>query len=489
METEGETRSNSPSSMAATKKGYVCVPQKWRVYIYIVTTMYVLWFNFLEYVSLVMDKYNVERYKLEDIKHEKQAVSSVGELTPIARNNSLTRRDSREVLLGWLDNDPFEGSNSFEYESFGQALAMVTRGCARNGYIQFLASLVLRNEDICDPLAKLSRTFDEIKKKTEKTVKFRFLFKKLTSFLKDVERGKIEDMIQMIHFISEDVATRPCTWWMEFEHGFLRCDSAPRNVFETGLATMSLFFSWGANFDVHGLANVRDSPRRMHDSMLTLFMICAMERIGNSWESEINVTEFGGTERILKSEWKEGFTRHTSQKTKTSEAMFKDNAVWDVMLNECNEFVETSWSAAVMERGLWGLECGRQFVKRSDFDKLMGLVEQEDEVDLTEFDSRALLAFAICGVIRFHGNTGDAIFRMVELGDVQRVLKGQLPAVSIQDLVDLQIMEKVGKDRYMMKNIPGIDRKYKGSDVDGRISFTTHKYNTRFSALATQNIL
>lgn len=73
------------------------------------------------------------------------------------------------------------------------------------------------------------------------------------------------------------------------------------------MEVMSHLFVAGTNLDMHGILKIRDSPRKMNGSKMKMFMISGMESIGKIWQREIKVNEFGGTKRVLMSDWKEEF--------------------------------------------------------------------------------------------------------------------------------------------------------------------------------------
>lgn len=465
----------------------LCDPRKYRTYIYVVSTLWFWWFQSLEYFSRILERIGSKYCLLDDIFHEDE-VNAVGERTVLARSNSISRVDSRELLLGWLEIEPIEGMPYCYYESPFQMWQYVHQVSVRTGYIHYLCSLVLRNEDISVPLGKLAKTFTCMKRQAEKSVKFRFLFKKITKWLEHTEKGKVEDMIQMIHFISEDIASRPSIWLLEFEHRLLRCGNVETTVYETSLAIMSLFFSFGGNIDQHGLAQCRESPRKMHDCMLSLFMISALERCSNGAVGEINVTEYGEVSRSLLSNWEEDFTRCKSKNVHKNDLMFKDKVMWDVMTNHCCEYFESTWTADLMERALWNLQWGRQFVKKSDYEKIASRVKENSTEKLSGMDTHVFLACVIGGAMRLFGE-GDGAYRMLERADApMEVRLKTAPDVSVQDLVDMKVLRVLGKNKFVINWIPGKDRAYRGVAEEECISLVPHVRNVSFNARPNQTI-
>lgn len=430
---------------------------------------------------MLLDRIGSKYCLLDDVIHEDE-VNSVGERTVLARSNSISRVDSRELLLGWLDITPIVGMPYCYYENSLQMWRYIHQVSVRTGYIHYLCSLVLRNEDISIALNKLSKTFSCMKREAEKSIKFRFLFRKFTKWLEHTEKAKVEDMIQMIHFISEDIYSRPAIWLLEFEHRFLRCGNVESTVYETSLAIMSLFFSYGGNIDLHGLAQCRASPRKMHDCILSLFMISALERCSSGAMGEINVTEYGEIGRILLSNWKEDLPLNKSKNSKPGDLMFKDMVMWDVMTNHCCEYFESTWAEEKMERALWNLQWGRQFVKKSDYDKIAMRVNEGSTSKLSEMEAHVLLACVIGGAIRLFG-AGDGPYRMLERVDApMEVHVKTVPSVTVQDLVDMKVLRAVGKDKFAVNWIPGKDKAYRGVEDGGAISLVPHGRNVRFKA-------
>lgn len=465
----------------------LCDPRKYRTYIYVVSTICVWWFQILELFSIILDRIGSKYCLLDEVFHEDE-VNSVGERTVLARSNSISRVDSTELLLGWLEVKPIDGMPYCYYESKLQMWRYIIQASVRTGYIRFLCSLVLRNQDISVPLNKLAKTFTCMKREAQKSVKFRFLFKKFIKWLEHTEKGKVEDMIQMIHYISEDIYSRPTIWLLEFEHRLLRCGNVEPTVYETSLAMMSLFFSYGGNIDQHGLAQCRESPRKMHDCMLALFMISALERCSSGAIGEINVTEYGEIGRILLSNWKEGFHLRKSKTTKPDDLMFKDRVMWDMMTNNCCEYFESTWTEEHMQRGVWNLQWGRQFVKKSDYDKIVMRVKEGSTAKLSEMDAHILLACVIGGALRLFG-AGDGPYRMLERADApMEVHVKTLPTVTVQDLLDMRVLRACGKGKFVVNWIPGKDKTYRGVDDGGNISLVPHIRNVSFRARPNQAI-
>lgn len=444
------------------------------------TNLFYLWYTVLERFSLLLDWCGIEWGLLKEVDAG-ICINPVGDRSPVMRCNSLSRQNSTEVLLECLRNDLFQGKTTFQYHSLANMMRCIVDGCARVAYLRYLAKLIKRQDDIAVPLSKLSKTFTVIKRRSQKTVKFRFMFKTLRTFLNDMEQGKVENMARLVQILCDDMLARQPAWWLMLEHSLLRAENAPDNVYEASLATLSMFQQHGAHLHAGGLTHIRASPNRIHNALLTLFMICGVEHCADSFCGEINVTEYSGTERIFTSDWTSDFTTTASHNVSPSSPAFKDCVFWDVMENGCCELVESTWSVSRLRRAMWALQHGRRFVKRSDYDKIMILFDKQDKsVDLSGFDSRMLLALSIGGFARFHANGGDAIFRMVEDDSARHVLHGRLPRVSVQDLIDLHVLRDQGKQTYVM-HLDCIDVKYKADLAGDGVSFTKHTSNKSFS--------
>lgn len=481
-------RMSMDKASSKEKVGVLFETYQWCRFIGVVTSFYLAWYNLLEHLSRILEHYNIRYGKINDEEPD-AAFNSIGEPTSLTRCNSLLRQDSRDILLKWLDKEVRVESNTIRFESYSQMMAFIMRGCARNAYIKFLANLVLQSPDLVPSLTKLSKTFIEMQRHTAKTVKFRFLFKSFKKFLRDVGTGKVENLSQMIRLIADNISTRRPIWWMEFEYGFIRCDSSPQNVYESALAIIGIFHRYGVDFDSHDMVNLRKCPRRLHDAMLTLFMVCAVQKCTLEMKNELNITAFGGTDRVLLSNWKDDFKMTPSPKVKASEETMKDLFMWNAMLNECSEYVDGSWSINLLSRVMWALQWGRQFVERCDYDRLMTEVNQDDiNTDLTDFKARVLLAFVITGVVRCRGDGNDAFFRMIEATEATCVLRGRLPSLCIQDLIDLRVLQCVGKNQYVT-DFPYSCPKFNTEIVDEQVSFSENSYNKSFYALPTQTVL
>lgn len=483
--------------------GVECKLQQWERFIRNTTSLFLLWYNLLERIARILDRFNI-RWGKPDNQRPGVVVNSIGERTAICRRNSFCRQDSRQCLLQWMDKNPdgkkpTQGSEIFYYDSFTQMISYLVRGCARSAYINFLANVVIRSSNLTVPISKLTKTIAEIERQSAKAVKFRFFFKDLKTFLNDVQQGKGENMSDFIRLISNDISTKRCTWWLEFEHRYLRWNSTNDNVYETKLAIFSLFFQHGGNFDIRGFAQIRESPKRLHDGMLTMLMICAVAGTTSALTNEINVTEFGGTDRILLSSWKENFRMAPSPKGKVSDGTMKDILMWNAMLNDCSEYVESSWSLNLLTRSMWALQWGRKFVQRKDYFKLMAVIGQDDDgTDLTGFDARAILAFVIAGFVRYPDNGNGIFLSLVGVTDAEvpqkscakttRYIRGRLPPIHIQDLIDIHVLRCIGKNKYVI-DIPGENCKFNAKSVESSISFVRHSSNMHFSANPTQLVL
>lgn len=275
-----------------------------------------------------------------------------------------------------------EKDTSFFYPSMSEAAESMFVAVLFSAFGARCASVFSEDQNKRLTATKLKETVKVIKGRAEKSIKFRFLFKSLIKLLEDIEKSTAESMIDLLHTLAEDMFNRDHTWYISFVHNHLRARNVSKNEFETALAAISLFYQHGAGAEHYILKGGWRDPKNTHDAGLTLLKYFAIDSCTSSCDNEINVTEYSGMERAMFSNLEQPFIRYVSFSTTKSDSLFKDQLMYDISLNCCNEHIEYSWDGRKMERAVWTLQFGRKYVTKELYKQLESINGQR-KLDLT----------------------------------------------------------------------------------------------------------
>lgn len=390
-----------------------------------------------------------------------------------------------EVLQAWLEQEENRGWATYEYMSFREALESLVVSASFSAHGKHVARIALNDSNKLQTAASVTKAVKNIQVRAKKSVKFRFLFRNLLTFLDDIEKSRACNLISFIEILANDMLGKRDIWYLDFIHRQLRAKKSPRNAYETTLATLSLFFREGAGLESFYMKGAWSQPDRAYNASLTLIMYSAVMMCAPNATNEINVTEFSGIERILSSGDKDHkFIRYVSLSSTMSEELFKDKMMWDITLNCCNEFIESTWSHESLERAVWALQYGMKHLDSDVYQKLEEL-NGKRKLDLTQLNVVSLVSFSISGMVSFSG-MDDCIYKITQDENAKISLHGTLPMPTIQDLVKLNIvMEKKGS-QYVVKRIPGCVKNVKGLPVGDRIRFISSPKAVPFKARSDQ---
>lgn len=446
---------------------------------------------FFSVVFSALEIYNtLKNFLFKKNKSSPISIRSIGERTLVSRTNSLQRKDSSEVLRSWLSEDKVskDGFNTkYTYSNFSDLIESVVVATTFVGHARHVARLVLNDKDPVTTAAKLVETVKKIKQRARKSVKFQFLFRELIHFLEDIENSRSSSITTFVRMLACEMRDRPATWYLDFIHSRCRAAETPPHVYETALATLALFFREGAGFEAYALRGGWQNPDRLQLGLLTLLMYCTVEQCIATTPNEINVTEFSGVDRILVSrESNHKFQRFISLTTTKSDKLFKDKMMWDITLNCCNEFIESSWSPEALERTVWGLQHCRETMYKEVYHQLEDLNGKRN-LGLTHLSPLILMTFSVSGMIHFHG-TNDCVY--VASGDPNAKVRlhGNLPLPTVQDLISLDIIRRVRNAMFEVKPLPGSEKKFKGVKIGDRIKFIESRTSEPFSAKLTHAV-
>lgn len=411
-------------------------------------------------------------------------VRSIGERTVIRRQNSFQRKDSLEVLTSWFDQDASFQSKTYEYRSCSEMLETMVVTSSFSAHAKHMAYLALNDKNKRKTVARVVEAVKSIQVRAKKSVKFRFFFNHMLSFLEDLEKSRTSSLSSFIDILAREMLDAPDRWYCEFIHSRMRAKNVYQNIYETTLATLSLFFREGAGLESFYLKGAWLRQDRAYNASLTLIMYCAVSHCTPSASNEINVTEFSGIERILRSNRDQKFIRYVSLSITKSEELFKDKMMWDITLNCCNEFVESAWSDECLERAVWALQHGIKFMDQDVYKKLEEL-KGKRRLDLTQLNALSLVAFSVSGMVRFSG-MDDCVYKITQDPNAKIELHGTLPMPSIHDLMTLDLVRVTRKSQFIVKRIPGCHKMVRALAIGDRVRFVPCDEAVAFNARVDQ---
>lgn len=392
--------------------------------------------------------------------------------------------------MSWLSKNELSGDTinpMYTCSTFSDLIESVVVSTGFVAHSRHIARLVLNDKDPVTTAARVMEAVKKIKESARKSVKFRFLFRTLISFLEDIENSRSSSITEFVCILAREMLGRPAHWYLDLIHSRFRAAETPLHVYETALATLALFYREGAGFEPYALRGGWQNPDRVQSGVITLLMYCAVEHCVLTSPNEINVTEFSGVERILvarRSNHK--FHRYISLTSTKSDKLFKDKMMWDITLNCCNEFIESGWSPEALERAVWGLQHCRETIFRSMYHQLEDLNGQRN-LDLTHLSPLVLVGFSVSGMIYFHG-TNDCVYHATGDPNAKVGVHGNLPLPTVQDLVSLDIIRDVRKAMFEVKPLPGSEKKFKGVKIGDGIRLIESRKSEPFPAKLTHRV-
>lgn len=319
-----------------------------------------------------------------------------------------------------------------------------------------------------------------IQGRAKKSVKFRFAFKQLVRFLTDIEHSSVSTVVSFLRLLGQDMLNRPDTWFTTYVHTYARSRTVPTLLLETTYATYSLFMREGAGVSPYVTSALWREKNQSFNAAMTLLMCFAIEKCAPGCVNEINVTEERGSERILDGIGGLSVRRVQNLSGRRTEDLFRDKMMLFVMLNQLSEYIESSWSVDRLERVFWALTDGIRFLEKSKFQELE-LLRERDNADLTEWDPRVLLSFSLSGMIRFVGEN-DYMYRLTASSEAKVEIIGRLPRLTVQDLLDLNIVKIRRTDGFTINALPGSGKLLEVARAESRLSVRETNRNTMFRA-------
>lgn len=293
-----------------SSKEYHCLPAEWNRTCWCISQLCFPGFFFVRLYATFCRKFgNINRPP----KREK-TFRLLGERTKVTRTSSLSRQNSADVLEVWLARMKRAPNISYTYSSFYDLAWTVTYCSAGSAYAKHCARQVLADKEQRETNTKIVHTLAKIRQCASRSIKFRFLYNSLKSFLDDIEKSMADSMEVFMKNIANNFLSREDSWYVTYVHNYLRKDTVSKNVYETTVGIVSLFSSHGAGLE-HFLffGGWYSQGTTGHDAGITLIKYCAIEACRSLIETEINVTEFTGLERILLDPDRKPFKRYVSR--------------------------------------------------------------------------------------------------------------------------------------------------------------------------------
>lgn len=476
MDGIGKSSSTTPSKQ---DRLYSLDPSRWALVIRIICLLF-------RFIFVVMECFTRAKEGIfGSEKQNKLEIRSIGERTVLTRQNSLHRKSSIELLMSsWFERSAISGHEKCSYVSRKDAMESVIVSSSFSAHGKRMASLVLRDKDKRNTISKAKAALRSIQVGARKSVKFRFLFKNLMAFLEDVEKSRVSSVAEFVDTLAREMLSRTDQWYLEFIHNQVRAGSSPKSVYETTLGILSLFFREGAGLESFIISGAWKNSDRAVNATLTLIMYCAVSRCVPQDSNEINVTEFSGVERVLLASAEQKFIRYVSRSSTKSMEVFKDKLMWDITLNCCNEFVESTWSDDCLERVVWTLQYGIKHINVETYRKMKEL-NGKRKLDLTHMNPLCLITFSVSGMVRFSG-VDDCIYKITQDPGAKIALHGTLPMPTIQDLVLLDLIGPVKGSTYAVKRVPGSDLAFQALAIGDRLRLAPSQRAGSFSARLDQ---
>lgn len=393
-----------------------------------------------------------------------------------------------DALHAWFARPSFKCDNyTYVYPSFRTRLEMIFVMSIFAGFTKIAYLLIRLDRDPHNTAVKLRAIAKTIRTRAEASEKFRQVFAELIELLLTIEASSASSIAWFVRTWSSEMTSKGNEWYMQFGHRRINLTYVPQRLYEATMATYALFHSQGAGFEAYYMNGHWKETGRSVFGALTLVMLFAFDRCYPAASSELMRTAGSGVEQILLVGRGLEFQRFVGHVSSRGDKLSKDLMMWDITRNCCNDFVESSWSVSCLERVVWTLEFGLGHVSMELYDRVKGQDGQR-RVDMTQLSGKGLMTLAVAGLVRVRG-LGDGPYRMVGSEEAMIEVHGNVPSVTVGDLVELRVVERRGAGRFAVGRLPGCERRFKAVVVGDAIKFVASARSEEFRATVAQQVV
>eukprot|EP00177_Eucheuma_denticulatum_P007249 GFKZ01013192.1.p1 GENE.GFKZ01013192.1~~GFKZ01013192.1.p1 ORF type:complete len:416 (-),score=39.22 GFKZ01013192.1:905-2152(-) len=322
------------------------------------------------------------------------------------------RHDKSQKLEDWLAHPSFESdSYDYMYPSRRSRIEVVLSMAIYGAFTKVATKLVRSDRNPKGTAIKLRSVVKTIRQRAEASEKFRECFENLLQLLRDIEASSAASISSFVRQRSTDMARHGNEWYIRFAHRRTNSTYVSQPLYETTLATFALFHAQGSGFEAYYMNGHWKEMDRSVYGALTMLEFFVFDKCAPPESSQLVGNAGNGLEQILLVDRRLEFKRVMGYISSADEAFTKNLLMWDITRNYCNEFVESSWSVACLERVVWTLEHGLNHLNMELYESVK---EQNGQrrVDMTQLNALSLMTLSVAGLLWLEG-IGSGAYQMV----------------------------------------------------------------------------